>query len=128
MITLIYDGACPFCASYIHKQHIEAAFGPVILLDARSHDPRLIPYWQSGYDLDQAMLLDQDGVICTGAEALSKLTYLLATAQKRTLLHYLLAQAPIARSLYPLFAVMRRAALWVKRRKRLYPPSSTEAK
>ena len=76
MLTLVYDGACPFCTHYVLKQRIEAAYGPLILLDARSEDPRLLPYWAQGYPLDEGMLLDHDGTIRFGDAALAALARL----------------------------------------------------
>ena len=80
MMTLIYDGSCPFCNSYIRKQRLEAITGPITLLDARSDDPRLLVYWQQGYPLDEGMLIDHDGTITFGADALAYLARLTGMA------------------------------------------------
>ena len=114
MITLIYDGSCPFCNSYIRKQRLEAITGPITLLDARSDDPRLLVYWQQGYPLDEGMLIDHDGTIAFGADALA---YLARLTQPRSLgagINTILKIRPIARLLYPFFKILRRIALFVR--------------
>ena len=127
MITLVYDGACPFCSAYIHKQHIEAIYGPLILLDARSADPRVMAYWQQGYPLDAGMLLDHDGLILFGAEALARLAELEHSATGSLGLNLILQRKDLAKLLYPIFKIMRRIALFVRGTGPLRQPPIKEA-
>ena len=127
MLTLIYDGACPLCNHYALKKRIESAFGPLILLDARSSDPRLMAYWLQGYLLDEGMLLDQDGHIFFGDAALAQLAQLSQKTGPFALLNHLLARPLISRMLYPAFKTARRVALWLRGSGPLRQPPMTEA-
>ena len=127
MITIIYDGACPFCSHYVLKQKIEAQLGPLTLLDARSGDDRLLPYWVEGYALDEGMLIDHHGQISFGDAALSKLATLSQEAGPFAHINRLLAYQRISRFFYPLFKVLRRLALWVRGYGPLRQPPMTEA-
>jgi predicted DCC family thiol-disulfide oxidoreductase YuxK len=127
MMTLVYDGACPFCNNYISKQRLEAVYGPVTLLDARSDDPRLIFYWQQGYPLDDGMLLDHDGLILFGADALSYLARLSDPRSPFALMNRVLKIGFLSRLFYPLFQSLRRVALFLRRRGPLRQPPITDA-
>ena len=127
MITLVYDGACPFCSSYIGKQRLEAAYGPVILLDARSQDPRLITYWQQGYLLDEGMILDHDGVIYFGAEALARIAFLTQSERRVRGINQFLQHRTVSKLLYPLFKRMRKMALYFNGAGPLRQPPITDA-
>ena len=127
MLTIIYDGACPFCSHYVLKQQIEAAHGPLILLDARSGDERLLPYWQQGYALDEGMLIDHHGEIAFGDAALSKLAALSQQAGPFARVNRLLSHQSVSRFFYPFFKIVRRMALWVRGYGPLRHPPMTEA-
>ena len=127
MLTLVYDGACPFCTHYVLKQRIEAAYGPLILLDARSEDPRLLPYWAQGYPLDEGMLLDHDGTIRFGDAALAALARLSRQTGPFARINRLLEQPKISQLLYPAFKLLRRAALWARGTGPLHQPPMSEA-
>lgn len=127
MLTIIYDGACPFCSHYVIKQQIEAQHGPLILLDARSEDERLLPYWVKGYALDEGMLIDHNGQIAFGEAALSVLATLSQQAGPFARVNRLFARQGISRLFYPFFKVMRRMALWVRGYGPLRHPPMTDA-
>ena len=127
MLTLIYDGACPFCNHYVLKQQIEATYGPLILLDARCDDPRLMPYWLQGYPLDEGMLLDHDGDIFFGDAALAALAALSQRTGPFARINHFFAKPRISRALYPAFKALRRIALWSRRIGPLRQPPMTEA-
>ena len=56
-ITVIYDGDCPFCSSYVSMMHLREAVGTVELVDARGADPRARAVQEAGYDLDTGMVV-----------------------------------------------------------------------
>ncbi len=127
MLTIIYDGACPFCSHYVLKQQIEAAHGPLILLDARSGDERLLPYWQQGHALDEGMLIDHHGEIAFGDAALSQLAALSQQAGPFARVNRLLSHQSVSRFFYPIFKIVRRMALWVRGYGPLRHPPMTKA-
>jgi predicted DCC family thiol-disulfide oxidoreductase YuxK len=127
MLIIVYDGACPFCNHYIQKQRIEDEYGPLILLDARSADERLMVYWQQGYPLDEGMLLDRDGVILFGPDALAALAKMSRVGSPLSCMNQLLAKQKFSRFIYPVFKKLRRVALFFKRTKPLHHPPIIEA-
>jgi predicted DCC family thiol-disulfide oxidoreductase YuxK len=56
-ITVIYDGDCPFCSSYVSMMRLREAVGEVELVDARGDDPRVREVERAGYDLDEGMVV-----------------------------------------------------------------------
>jgi len=56
-LTIIYDGECPFCSSYVRMARLREAAGAVELVDARSDDPRVTDALEAGLDLDDGMVV-----------------------------------------------------------------------
>jgi predicted DCC family thiol-disulfide oxidoreductase YuxK len=56
-ITVIYDGDCPFCASYVSMMRLREAVGEVVLVNAREGDARVRAVQKAGYDLDTGMVV-----------------------------------------------------------------------
>jgi len=56
-ITIIYDGECPFCASYVGMMRLRDIVGTVDLVDARSDDPRVTAAQDAGLDLNEGMVV-----------------------------------------------------------------------
>lgn len=69
-ITIIYDGECPFCSSYVAMTRLRDAAGPVELVDARSDDARVTAAIADGLDLDQGMIVLWQGRRFFGADAM----------------------------------------------------------
>jgi predicted DCC family thiol-disulfide oxidoreductase YuxK len=74
-ITVIYDGDCPFCASYVSMMRLRQAVGAVELVNAREGDPRVLAVQEAGYDLDTGMVVLWQGEVFFGENAV----HLLAT-------------------------------------------------
>ncbi|ETX27072.1 DCC1-like thiol-disulfide oxidoreductase family protein [Roseivivax isoporae] len=74
-ITVLYDGHCPFCASYTSMLRLRASVGRVDLVDARSDDPRVAAARAAGHDLDAGMVVTWRGRQFHGRDAV----HLLAT-------------------------------------------------
>ncbi len=56
-ITVIYDGDCPFCTSYVSMMRLREAVGEVELVNAREGDARVRDIQRAGYDLDSGMVV-----------------------------------------------------------------------
>lgn len=56
-ITVIYDGDCPFCSSYVRMMRLRETVGTVELVNARVADPRVRAVQEAGYDLDTGMVV-----------------------------------------------------------------------
>ena len=102
-ITVIYDGDCPFCSSYVSMMHLREAVGPVDLVNAREGDPRVRAVQEAGYDLDTGMVVLWQDEVFFGDAAV----HLLATLSSGS-------GGPLDRLQRAVFSNPRRAA-------RLYP-------
>ena len=74
-ITVIYDGDCPFCTSYVSMMRLRDVVGEVELVDARGGDARVQDARRAGYDLDSGMVVLWQGKVFFGDGAV----HLLAT-------------------------------------------------
>jgi predicted DCC family thiol-disulfide oxidoreductase YuxK len=77
-ITILYDGQCPFCSSYVSLIRLRDAVGPVELVDARSDDPRVAVATSARLDLDNGMVVMWEGRTFFGEDAV----HLLATLSR----------------------------------------------
>jgi predicted DCC family thiol-disulfide oxidoreductase YuxK len=99
-LKIVYDGDCPFCSRYVTLLRLREHFD-VDLIDARRH-PALAQ--QYGLDLNDGMIVDFDGRVHHGAEAL----WLLSTMAKRP---GPFASKTVAHLAYPLLRAGRNATL-----------------
>jgi predicted DCC family thiol-disulfide oxidoreductase YuxK len=116
-LTIVYDGACPFCDDYARHQKLRSAVQDLELIDARRHPDMLRrlaiePGW-----LEQGMVVIADGDRHHGADAMHALSRICDPPQRawvRWLARASRSRA-IARALYPTLRLGRRAALAVLR-------------
>lgn len=111
-ITIIYDGECPFCSSYVSMVRLRETVGEVELIDARSDAPSVLAALSAGYDLDQGMLVTWDGKQFFGQDAVHLLATLSAPSGGFNTLQRLVFASPRrAALLYPVLAGGRRLFL-----------------
>ena len=115
-ITLVYDGACPFCSAYVHLLRLKDAFDEVILIDARHPHIPLNDVFNNGkVDLDQGMAVVLNGDIYHGDKAVNILAL---TATRSGLFNramaFLFSNPKVAKILYPVCKLFRRMALVMK--------------
>lgn len=72
-MEIIYDGQCPFCASWTRLIRLRENVGRVELIDARSGDPRVAELLAAGHDLDEGIVVQWEQQTYHGAEALNLL-------------------------------------------------------
>ena len=117
-LTIVYDGACPFCASYIRLVRLREAAGPVELVDARRPHPILEEVRARGLDLDQGMVVRIDGDYLHGPAAMTALSLLSTRAGLfNRAMRALFREPDRASALYPLLVRGRKAALRLLGRK-----------
>jgi predicted DCC family thiol-disulfide oxidoreductase YuxK len=107
-LHVIYDGECPFCRSYVSLLRLREQFD-VHLIDARKEPAYAARY---GLDLNESMVVDLDGRISHGAEAISVLSRLSRTPGP-------LASERLSRAVYPLLRFGRNMTLRVLGRRPL---------
>jgi predicted DCC family thiol-disulfide oxidoreductase YuxK len=66
---VIYDGACPFCDSYVRYQRLQAAADKVELIDARTHPEVLAEHAIAPAELEEGMVVVVDGKLHRGGDA-----------------------------------------------------------
>lgn len=118
--TIVYDGECPFCSSYVQLARLRESIGPVQLLNAREGGPVVDEIVASGFDLDEGMVLLYDGAYYHGAECLRMITVLSDpnTAFNR-LCRVLFRSRRMTKILYPVLRAGRNATLRLLGRKKI---------
>ncbi|MFA8384193.1 MAG: DCC1-like thiol-disulfide oxidoreductase family protein [Pelagibaca sp.] len=117
-VTILYDGQCPFCTSYVSMMRLRETVGPVELVDARSKDPRVANAVSAGLDLDEGMVVIWDGRQFHGTDSVHLLATLSAPGGLLNNLQRRLFASPRRASvIYPALARGRRLFLRVAGRK-----------
>ncbi|MEE4121112.1 MAG: DUF393 domain-containing protein [Paracoccaceae bacterium] len=112
-LTIIYDGECPFCSSYVRMARLREAVGRVDLVDARSEDPRVAEAQGAGLDLDDGMVVVWRGERHHGAEAMHLIAVLSGAGGLGNRLQRRLFRSPrLAAALYP--PLVRGRRLWLR--------------
>ncbi|MCC5979614.1 MAG: DUF393 domain-containing protein [Salinarimonas sp.] len=99
-LRIIYDGECPFCSRYAAYQRLREEY-TVRLVDARE-EPELADSY--GLDLNEGMIVDLEGRIHFGADAVCLLSRL---SQRPGLLRH----ERVAKALYPFLRFGRNMTL-----------------
>ncbi len=105
-LRIIYDGECPFCSRYAAYQRLREEY-TVHLVDARAEPERAASY---GLDLNEGMIVDLDGRVYHGADAVCLLSQLSQRPGP-------LRNATLARALYPFLRFGRNMSLRLLGRK-----------
>ena len=119
IIRIVYDKQCPICHHYcqLAERHMER---DVELIDAREASALMAEITKQGLDVDEGMVVELDGVLHYGAEAI----HLLATIQPPTGAFnvtnaVLFRNASVARCLYPILRFCRNLLLKARGVKRI---------
>jgi predicted DCC family thiol-disulfide oxidoreductase YuxK len=112
-VTIVYDGACPFCSDYVRYQDLRAASESVELVDARADRDALARYGIEPVELEDGMVVIVDGVAHHGADAVHALSHLSARPGNWWVAGVAAASRGQAASrlLYPFLKLGRRIAL-----------------
>jgi predicted DCC family thiol-disulfide oxidoreductase YuxK len=102
-LTVVYDGDCPFCSSFVLLYRLREQGRKVELIDARSGGPIVEEIHRRNLDLDRGMVVMMDGRLYHGAAAMNLLAILGSGETLFNRLNRLLFLHPNwARRLYPL--------------------------
>jgi len=112
-VSIVYDGACPFCSDYVRYQDLRAAVESVELVDARADRGALERYGIDPAQLEDGMVVIADGVAHHGADAVHALSHLSARPANWWVSGVAAASRGqgAARALYPFLKLGRRIAL-----------------
>jgi predicted DCC family thiol-disulfide oxidoreductase YuxK len=110
---LLYDGECPACSAYVAMSRLRQLYPDIRVLDARA-EPALVGALRSrGYEINEGMVLQLDGVVHFGAEATHMIGVLgrVSPGWWRRAALSAIGTAPWSRRLYPLLNRARGALL-----------------
>jgi predicted DCC family thiol-disulfide oxidoreductase YuxK len=114
-LLIVYDGACPFCTAYVSLLRLRESM-QVELLSARSADERINEFLALGYRLDDGMLVQVDGLIYVGAEAMHQLAIISNQyGMLNQIQRFVFSRKWLAHVLYPLLRLGRRLVLLIRR-------------
>jgi predicted DCC family thiol-disulfide oxidoreductase YuxK len=110
--TVVYDGDCPFCSRYVTLLRVNAALGPITLVNAREGGPLVDRIRQRGLDINDGMVLALDGEFHHGADCVHRLALLSTPSNLFNKLNAMIFRSPVAsRALYPLLRTGRSIVL-----------------
>ena len=119
-ITIVYDGECPFCASYVKLLRLRDAAGPVRLVDARSDDPAVQRVREAGFDLDEGMALIDAETIWHGEDCINRIALMSTPSGLFNRINATVFRSPRAsKALYPVLRRGRNLALRLMGRKKI---------
>ncbi len=75
---IIYDGECPFCASYVAFARLRKRLGAVELIDARQRPDIVESLAARGFQIDEGMVVEMDDKVFFGPEAMWAINTLLS--------------------------------------------------
>ncbi len=118
VLTVIYDGECPFCSNYVRLYRLRQLVGQVRLVDARGNDPVLARVHAARLDLDEGMAVLWQGRTYHGTEALHMLALLGSESGAFNRANRWLFSRPwLGRRLYPWMVAGRKLTLRLLGRK-----------
>jgi predicted DCC family thiol-disulfide oxidoreductase YuxK len=111
-VSILYDGDCPVCRSYVRMMRLRESFGDVALADAREHPELVARYRAAGMEVNDGIVLDLDGTAYYGADAMAALASISSSSRWFNRFNALLFSSPkVARAIYPALAFGRRVLL-----------------
>jgi predicted DCC family thiol-disulfide oxidoreductase YuxK len=66
---LLYDGECPVCSAYVAMARLRRLYPDLEVLNARSEPGLVAELRRRGYEINEGMVLNLDGVVHFGADA-----------------------------------------------------------
>lgn len=116
-VRLVYDRECPACNAYCQRVRIGEGRGTLALIDARQRSTVMEKITRKGWDIDQGMVLEVDGTLYYGADAIHALSLLSnQTGAFNRINHWIFRSGARARVLYPLLRAGRNLLLKLLRK------------
>ena len=117
-MRIVYDGECPFCSNFVRLYRLRENVGVVELVDARTAPDLVASFRRDGMEINDGMVVLWDGRSYHGADAMNLLSMLGAQKGAFAAMNRLLFASPrLARLVYPVLVLGRRATLALMGRK-----------
>lgn len=117
MLRIFYDGECPFCSRYVKMLRLSKS-GQVQLVDLREDEAAKAELEELGFDLDQGMVVEDEGRRYGGSDAVAYLAPLSTPSDALNRINRAVFSKPsIARILYPLLRSGRWLVLFLMNRR-----------
>lgn len=111
-VLLVYDRQCPVCEAYCRRVRVEGRIGELRIVDARAPSAVMDRITSAGLDIDQGMVLEQEGVLYYGSDAIHRVAML---SDRRGLFnrlnHLVFRSRRRARAFYPVLRFFRNLLL-----------------
>jgi predicted DCC family thiol-disulfide oxidoreductase YuxK len=115
--TVIYDGECPFCKTYVQFMRFRDTVGSVSLLDARSQPLLVQALKNKGYNLNNGMIFIMNQKIHYGDDAVFAMSLLSTSVGLFNRMNGFIFSKPIlAKNLYPILVFGRKIVLKLLRK------------
>ena len=115
VLTLIYDGGCPFCRDFASRSELNSGIGGFQIVDGRADSNLRRDLLKKGVSLANGAVLIEKDQLWHGSEAIAELSRRMNPSDPLLgLLRELFQDQPRARLLYPLLLTARRVALGLK--------------
>lgn len=122
IITLVYDGECPFCHNYSQMVRLKENVGNLKLINAREAQPEVEEIKNKGFDLNEGMVVKIDTQYYHGAEALNVLALLSSRSGFFNRLNYwFFRSTKLSKIAYPFLRGGRNLALKLMGRSKIAP-------
>lgn len=118
---IFYDGDCPVCSRYVAMTQLRKEFD-VQLMNVREHLDAAERFRNSGVNVDDGMIVDIDGQIYYGSEAMHIISlYENSPKLLNRLMRAYFRNRVLSRMTYPLLRHGRNLLLFLLGRKKLFP-------
>lgn len=119
-LVVVYDGDCPFCSAYVKMLRLRDSVGTVELLNARDDSEIVRSFSACGKSLDDGMAAFYGNQLYYGSDAIALLSGLTThSGGFNRLLAKMLRRPALARTIYPVMRMGRRAVLTLLGRQKL---------
>lgn len=118
VLSIVYDGECPFCNSYVKLIRLRESVGKVELVDGRNRKDVVQELNAMGFDINQGMAVHYQGRLYYGGDAMNILANLSSgNGYWNHLISLSLRHKFLSTTLYPVFRSIRNLTLRLMNRK-----------
>lgn len=112
---ILYDGDCPVCSAYVRHLRLRRAIGQVALVNGRDRTDLVAAFRDQGMEINDGFIFHDGNKAHWGADAMIALAILTTPSSWLNRINATLFRSNvIARTVYPLLRIGRRALLGLR--------------